>query len=327
MTHISQYHVGLMSKSRIWTNYAPLLTDPSPLLRLLPDYPVVVGTKSGDDPSLAQSDIAFGQPQPSLVIELTSLKWIHVNTAGYTPYDREDVRAALRRRRAPLTNSSSVYAEPCAQHALSMILSLARNLPHAVVNQHGPRAWPMNHLRGHSRVLTGQTALLIGFGSIGKRLAELLAPLRMNVIALRRTVQGNEPIQTHPMSSLDDLLPQADHVINILPAAESTRQLFNRTRFGKMKGGSIFYNIGRGDTVDQPALMDALKTEHLSAAFLDVMTPEPLPPEHPLWTTPNCHITPHTAGGHHDEIERVVGHFVDNLRRFERGQAMVDRIF
>ena len=93
-----------------------------------------------------------------------------------------------------------------------------------------------------------------------------------------------------------------------------------------MKPGAIFYNIGRGDTVDQEAMQQALRANQLGAAALDVMTPEPLPPDHSLWTTPNCYITPHTAGGHHDEIERVIEHFVQNLRRFERGESLLDRV-
>lgn len=315
-----------MSKFKIWTNYPPLLPDPEMLRSHLPGYSILAGTKSGDDPSLADADIAFGQPKPGKVIELTNLKWIHVNTAGYTTYDRDDVRTALRVRGTPLTNSSQVYCEPCAEHALAMILSLARRLPQSALNQHGPKAWPMNELRGESRVLVGQTALIIGFGAIGKRLAQLLQPLRMNLIALRTHVRGDELIETHPISELDELLPRADHVLNVLPLSDSTSGLFDQSRFNRMKPGAIFYNIGRGDTVDQGALQQVLRSERLSAAFLDVMTPEPLPSDHPLWTTPNCYITPHTAGGHHDEIERVVGHFVQNLQRFERGEPLDDRI-
>lgn len=316
-----------MSKLRIWTNFPPLLPDAALLRQHLPEHSIIVGTKTGDDPGLAGVDIAFGQPNPKKIIELNNLKWIHINTAGYTTYDRDDVRAALRSRGTPLTNSSQVYCEPCAQHALSMILSLARKLPQSVLNQHGPRGWPMNDLRGQSMVLSDQTILLVGFGAIGKRLAELLQPLRMRIIALRQRVRGDEPVETHPMAMLDELLPQADHVMNVLPLSNDTARLFTQARFERMMHGAIFYNIGRGDTVDQEALQNALRSEHLSAAFLDVMTPEPLPSDHPLWTAPNCYITPHTAGGHHDEVERVVKHFVDNLKRYEREEKLEDRVF
>jgi phosphoglycerate dehydrogenase-like enzyme len=93
-----------------------------------------------------------------------------------------------------------------------------------------------------------------------------------------------------------------------------------------MRKGAIFYNIGRGNTVDQAALLTALQGGHLGAALLDVTEPEPLPPDHPLWSLPNCVITPHMAGGHSSEQERLVDHFLENLRRFERGEPLHDRV-
>jgi phosphoglycerate dehydrogenase-like enzyme len=100
----------------------------------------------------------------------------------------------------------------------------------------------------------------------------------------------------------------------------------NADRLSAVKHGTVFYNVGRGTTVDQDALLAALKSGQLSAAYLDVTDPEPLPTEHPLWTTPNCYITPHSAGGHKTEQERLVQHFLDNLRRFEKGETLQDRV-
>jgi phosphoglycerate dehydrogenase-like enzyme len=111
-------------------------------------------------------------------------------------------------------------------------------------------------------------------------------------------------IEVHAMADLGDWLPRADWVIDILPAASDTAGFFDGARFAAMKPGSIFINIGRGATVDQTALLAALRG-HLRAAYLDVTTPEPLPPEHPLWTAPNCILTPHVAGGHEDENDRL----------------------
>jgi phosphoglycerate dehydrogenase-like enzyme len=115
-------------------------------------------------------------------------------------------------------------------------------------------------------------------------------------------------------------------VINILPAAESTVNFFDAGRLSAMKPSAIFYNIGRGDTVDQRALHLALVGQKFRAAHLDVTTPEPLPPDHELWTTPNCYITPHTAGGHSNEMERLVEHFLSNLSKYNEGEKLRDRI-
>jgi phosphoglycerate dehydrogenase-like enzyme len=277
--------------------------------------------------ALAAADIAFGSPSPHDVVESKTLRWIQLNSAGYTNYDHEEIRDRLVSNSIALTNSSAVYDEPCAQHVLAMITSVARQLPAALDSQRGTRGWPMNALRACSPLLNGQTVLLLGFGAIALRLVELLQPLRMNVIAVRRKVSGKEPVQVHDISEVDKLLPLADHVVNILPANDQTMNFLDARRLVSLKRGAIVYNIGRGSTVDQEALRQELISGRVAAAYLDVTNPEPLPPDHPLWTTPNCFITPHSGGGHSNEKERQVKHFLNNLGRFERGEELLNRVF
>jgi phosphoglycerate dehydrogenase-like enzyme len=278
------------------------------------------------DPLLAEADIAFGQPDPKQILELPRLRWIHLTSAGYTRYDSQAVRDGLKRRGATLTNSSMVYDEPCAEHVLSMILAVTRLLPQSWAQQAGNRAWKYADTRIQSRLLEGQTFLLLGFGAIARRLLELLAPMKVSAIAVRRTVGGNEPIPTFPYTKLRELIPQADHIVNLLPANMTTERLFDADCIAAMRHTAYFYNIGRGTTVDQIALQAALETGRIAGAYLDVTDPEPLPPDHPLWALPNCWITPHSAGGHADEFERLVRHFLANLRRFERSEPLLDRI-
>jgi phosphoglycerate dehydrogenase-like enzyme len=283
-------------------------------------------TAGQPDPLLAESDIAFGQPDAAQIVTLNQLRWVHLTSAGYTAYDCDEVRAPLRARGAHLTTSSFVYDEPCAQHALAMMLGLARQLPAALDVQRQTRAWPQAELRAQSRLLNGQTALLLGFGAIAERLAAMLAPFDMELIGVRRQVKGNEPIPTVALDRLEEYLPLADHVVNLLPGNASTGKLMDARRFGRMKPGALFYNIGRGATVDQEALLAALASGRLAAAYLDVTDPEPLPPEHPLWTAPNCWITPHTAGGADVEMTRLVEHFLTNLKRFTAGEALLNQV-
>jgi phosphoglycerate dehydrogenase-like enzyme len=278
------------------------------------------------DPLLPQADIAFGQPDPKQILELTRLRWIHLTSAGYTRYDTDAVRTGLKRQGTILTNSSMVYDEPCAEHVLSMILAVSRQLPQSGAQQAGNRAWKYADTRIKSRLVEGQTFLLLGYGAIARRLLELLAPMKVNPIAVRRTVAGNEPIPTFSYKQLRELIPQADHIINLLPANLSTERLFDADCIAAMRHTAFFYNIGRGTTVDQIALQAALETGRIGGAYLDVTDPEPLPPDHPLWRLPNCWITPHSAGGHADEFERLVRHFLTNLRRFGRGETLLDRI-
>lgn len=281
---------------------------------------------SPPDSLLADADIAFGQPDADQIRQLPNLKWIHLTTAGYTPYDRDDLRAELRSRDASLTTSSGVYDEPCAQHVLAMMLAFARQLPQSHATQISDRSWPAAERRQRSFLLNGQTAILCGFGEIAIRLSELLSPFRMKLFGTRRNVRGDEPIQLIAPSELADVLSVADHVINLLPANATTKGYFDSDRLKAIKRGAYFYNIGRGATVDQDALRLALESRALAGAYVDVMNPEPLPPDHALWRTLNCFITPHTAGGFESEMMGLVEHFLDNLGRFTTNTPLLNRV-
>jgi phosphoglycerate dehydrogenase-like enzyme len=276
-------------------------------------------------PALEHAQIAFGFPDPRAVLDFPNIRWVQLHSAGYTSFDQDDVREALTKRGTIVTNSSDVYGEPCAQHLLAMITSLARGLPSALDAQRGDHSW-RQWLRPSLPLLNGQTVLILGFGAIGRRLTELLRPLGMNLIAVRRQLKGDEAIRVVTVSELDDLLPTIDHLVNTLPANNQSENFLNAARLAMLKTGAIVYNIGRGTTLDQNALIKELRQGRLGAAYLDVTEPEPLPPDHPLWETPNCFITPHAAGGHRTEKERQVRHFLDNLRRFEQGAPLVNRV-
>jgi phosphoglycerate dehydrogenase-like enzyme len=152
----------------------------------------------------------------------------------------------------------------------------------------------------------------------------MLAPFQMRVTALRRNPRGDEGVPTVTPDQLAALLPEVDHVINILPDNADSRGFVDAAFLAALRPGAVYYNIGRGTTTDQIALDQALRSGHLAAAWLDVTDPEPLPADHPLRSAPNCFITPHTAGGHHGEAESLVRHFLANLERFASGQSLVD---
>ncbi len=278
------------------------------------------------DPALAAADVAFGQPDPQQVVDSPGLKWVHLSSAGYTRYDTDAFRAAIKARGGTLTNSSSVYDAPCAEHVLAMILALARQLPQGWANQHGDRGWPGDLHRRQSHLLDGQRVLIYGYGAIGRRLAELLAPLRMDVTAVRRGPAGGEPVKVVTTDAADALLATADHVVDLLPLSDHTAKFFDAARLAKLPPTARFYNIGRGGTVDQAALTAALSGGKLAGAYLDVTDPEPLPPTDPLWALPNCWVTPHAAGGHATEFQRLADHFLANLKRYAAGEAMADRV-
>jgi phosphoglycerate dehydrogenase-like enzyme len=279
------------------------------------------------DPAMAEADVVFGQPDVGDILRYRRVRWVQLTTAGFARYDTEAVREGFRERGAALTKSSAVFAEPAAEHVLAMILALDRQLPPIYRDQLTDRSWHMEEHRSVSRLLLGKTVVLLGFGTIGRRVAELLAPFRCEIYAVRRQTRSELGVRIVPEADVTGVLARADHVVNVLPDSEATRKWVNARRLACCQKGARFYNVGRGTTVDQEALLAALRDGTLGAAFLDVTEPEPLPPEHPLWTAPNCFITPHSAGGRSDQAEALVEHFLGNLAAFAEGQALTDRAF
>lgn len=313
----------------IWVNHRLTARQQERLQEVTAPHRLLLKPGAASAPELSEADIAFGQPPIADVIKSPRLRWVQLSSAGYGSYDRPDLRQAFTERGAVLTKSSYVYAAPCAEHVLAFMLAWARQLPAAFRTQREERGWPQEELRGKSFLLEEQEVILFGFGSIGARLVELLSPFTRRVVGVRRQVRGDETIPTVGFDdpTLSKRLGQADHVVNLLPGAPATVRYFDDTRLASCKQGAVFYNVGRGTTVDQDALIRHLTSGHLRAALLDVTEPEPLPADHPLWQTPSCFITPHSAGGHHDEGERLVQHFVTNFARFVRSEPVLDRAF
>jgi phosphoglycerate dehydrogenase-like enzyme len=312
----------------VWTNHRMSADQEARLQQAASGHRLLMGPQATPG-NLAEADVAFGQPPVNEARDSQRLRWVQLSSAGYGSYDRSDIREAFARRGAVLTKSSFVYCTPCAEHVLGFMLSYARRLPDAFAEQRGERGWPQDALRQKAKLLTGQRVIFFGFGSIGARLAELLAPFTPHLTGVRRDTSGPQPIEAIGFDDprLSARLGAADHVVNLLPGTPATAHYFGPRLFDSFKPGAIFYNVGRGSTVDQDALLAALTSRRLEAALLDVTDPEPLPPQHPLWQAPNCYITPHSAGGHHNEGDRLVDHFISNLERFERSEDVLDRAF
>jgi phosphoglycerate dehydrogenase-like enzyme len=170
------------------------------------------------------------------------------------------------------------------------------------------------------RDIEGASVLILGHGSIGVAVEERLAPFDVGEVVrvARRARDG-----VHAVDELPRLLAGVDVVVNLLPATPATDGMFDATMFGAMRDGALFVNAGRGRTVDTDALVAALESRRIRAV-LDVMEPEPLPPEHPLWGAPNCIITPHSAGdtpGAERASWRLAG---EQLRRYAAGEELIN---
>jgi D-2-hydroxyacid dehydrogenase (NADP+) len=182
-----------------------------------------------------------------------------------------------------------------AESLLGMMYFLNRRLGVAVANQrlHG---WAPRAYEG-TRRLAGQTALIIGYGSIGRRAAALLTAVGVQVHGVKRDVRhGGEGAQRlFPREELPAALPLADHVVCILPRDPGTDHLLDAAAFAQMRDGAFVYNLGRGNAIEPGALVAALASGKLGGAFLDVCPDEPLPADSPLWDAPNLYLTPHAS--------------------------------
>ena len=173
-----------MSTFTIWTN--AFLTDSAEelLVRATTSHRLIIAGKTEhvldvgpSDPRILEAEILFGQPDPEAIIRSSKLRWLHLSSAGYARYDTQEIRDALKIQSAIMTNSSNVFDEPCAEHLMAWLLADARQLYLSYENQRGPHGWPQNELRQNMRLLAKETIFIVGYGAIGRRLAELLGPL------------------------------------------------------------------------------------------------------------------------------------------------------
>jgi phosphoglycerate dehydrogenase-like enzyme len=167
--------------------------------------------------------------------------------------------------------------------------------------------------------LTGKTVLLVGYGSIGKEIERMLAAFNVDLIRVARSPRTDP--QVHAVSQLDNLLPQAQIVILILPATAESNKLISARQLALMQQGTLLVNAARGPIVDTDALVEALNSGRIRAA-LDVTEPEPLPEGHPLWSCPNLLITPHVGGSSPQFAPRALRIAADELRRYIAGEPL-----
>ena len=251
------------------------------------------------------------------------LRWVQATSAGAG----EQVRLADLSReeleRVTVTSAAGVHAGPLAEFAMFGLLAFAKDLPRLLADQRA-RRW------GHYPVseLSGLTLLIIGLGQIGEEVARLAVGFGMRVIGINRSGRADSPHvhEVRRTSELHECLGEADGLVVSAPLTEETRGLIDAAAIARMKPGAIFVNVGRGGVVDEPALIEALRSGKLAGAALDVFGSEPLDADSPLWDLENVLLAPHTAGLSIRENERIAALFVENLRRYLRGEPLRNRV-
>ena len=274
----------------------------------------------------ADYEVLYGLVGPGFLKYMTNLKWFCTPSAGVEPYTPDEV---YPNSDVLLTNSAGAYGITISEHILMVTLMLLRRMPafQQVVAERGwVRQMPM-------RSICGSTVTVLGTGDIGTNFARRAKALGAKAVyGVRRTKKAGDPAfdEIYAMDELNAILPKTDILVMALPGTAETAGTLSRERIALLPRHAIVVNVGRGSAVDQEALIDALNSEAIAGAALDVMVPEPLPAEHPLWSAKNILITPHISGNMSLGITRDldVDLFCRDLENYAGGrplQQLVDR--
>lgn len=265
--------------------------------------------------------IAAGHPPVDLLASFPRLAWFQQFYAGADWLTNHPGAVT-----APfiLTNASGVHPVQITEHVFAGVLSLARKLPQAFVQQQRSE-WNGKTMQNVFE-LQDKTLLVVGAGAIGERIAIVGAAFGMTPIGIRRSAKPAEPPfeRMYQQDALHVLLPEADVIVLTVPLTEETHHMLGEEQFGLMKPGAVVVNIGRGGTIDESALLAALEDERIRGAMLDVFEQEPLPADAPHWHAKNLIITPHTAGASPRYYERAFDIFLDNLEEFIAGNQLTN---
>src|SRR5215469_8392019 len=275
---------------------------------------------------LPDTDIFVGYSlRPQQLADAKKLKWIHSTAAGVAQL----VYPELRDSGIIVTNPSGIFSVPMAEHTMGLLIALARDFPDSVRHQDRAiwsqqRLWDIHPLTE----LNGKLLLIVGYGSIGQEIARRAKGFGMRVWGVTRTGKGDAILAERivPVSQLREVLPPADYVVISAPETPETHHLIGANEIGLLKSSAYLLNVARGSLLDQSALIAALQASKLAGAALDVTDPEPLPPEDPLWHTPNLFLTPHTSAISDRLWSRQTALFLDLLQRWFEGSELFNLV-
>lgn len=300
----------------------PVIRDRLPEVRVFQEY-----TTEAMRPRMPEVDVlaVSGAWHDSLLADADKLKWIQAIGVGYNQFPLDE----LKRRGIRLTNAVGVNASAVSEHALALILALARRLPEARDNQYRKHWRQMiSDPQAREDEIGGKTLGIVGLGAIGNRLASLAKAFDMRVLGIKGNPATYEGVADEVLASnrLGDLLDVADFVVLSCPLTPETTGLIGAAAFKRMRTSAYLINVARGPVVVEDDLIAALQAGEIAGAALDVTAAEPLAADSPLWEMANVLITPHTGGETSLYEKRLVDIMVENMRRWERGEPFMHRV-
>jgi phosphoglycerate dehydrogenase-like enzyme len=229
---------------------------------------------------------------------------------------------ALEAQGVAVTNAAGVHGPNVAEHVLGSILVFARRLHEGW--RRGNRGEWRHYPAGE---LQGSTVTVVGLGAIGEAVVDRLAGFGVETVGVRYTPEKGGPTdEVSGFDGIDAALARTDYLVLACPLTDTTRGLVDADALETLPPEAVVVNVARGPVVDTPALVEALRSERIAGAALDVTDPEPLPADHPLWTLENCLVTPHNAGHTPHYYERLADIVAGNVRRLETGEELENRV-
>ncbi len=246
-------------------------------------------------------------------------RWVHSLWTGVDHVMSPELIASP----LPLTNGRGVFRISLAEWSIGAMLYFSYNL-RRMIRQQQQQKWEAFS----TEELNGRTLGIVGYGEIGRATAERAHALGMRVIALRRRPEksADDPLleESYPPARLNDLMAASDYVLAAAPLTPETRGMIGAPQLAAMKPTAVLLNVGRGAVIDEDALVAALQANQIRGAALDVFAVEPLPAGHPFWTMEQVLLSPHTADHVQDFVHLAVDCFLDNLRRFQAGDPLLN---
>ena len=303
---------------KILLSYPVSAEDFDRAVRLFPQYRWAQADRDSEDREIADAAIVYGKPRDHALALATKLKWLQSPSAGVEHLAALNV---FKKGSFFLTTAAGMH-ESCVQHAIALLLSFSRRVALHARSQDSLH-WESRAKLEVPLVLEGQTLGILGLGAIGRRIAVIAKVLGMRTIGFNHSGSHvAEPDETYSIAKLDQHLSRFDALIMILPATPDTDNLLNADRIAKLPRHCIVVNVGRGNAIDEPALITALKEHCIAGAALDVFKQEPLPSDSEFYSLPNCVITPHIGGNRPDYDAQAFAVFLDNLKRFTAGEPL-----
>jgi phosphoglycerate dehydrogenase-like enzyme len=287
-----------------------------------PNIEIVSVNSGSSQPRLRELEVYWGNRITSALIDsMPALRWIHFGSVGV---ERASTRS-VHERKVIVTNSKGTMEAAMVASALAFMTALARGLHHSqrLCAQGTMDREHFDRFFEEIQDLDGQRCLIVGFGNVGRRFAKVCAALGMEVSAIRRENsrdQQSDLVAKFTLSELVNAVRSADYIVNLLPLTNQTKNVFDEAVFHAMKPSAFFVNLGRGQTVDETALVDALTIRRIAGAGIDVFANEPLRSDSPLCSLPNVILTPHVAGLSQTYWKRQGELFKHNLGCFVSGE-------